>query len=394
MTMTSGQTEALSEAQIALLGIIAKSASPPPFEGLNDADKNTLQKYALQAAARRLLPRERVSKCGRKPIPIVTHVEVLRSEDGSHSTFGGLLTCNSVWHCARCASKISEGRRVELQQAINTWLAHNQVVMLTYTLSHSHLAPLEKTLGILKDSKRAMKAGKPWQKIASRWGIVGSITATEITLGVNGWHPHLHELVFVTGKRLQGSTLVELSQTLKNRWQAIVARLGGSVVRDIGLNFAVSDSKVADYVAKFGHEPSKPYWGEASELTKSNLKKASPTSTTPQGLLWAFLAGERLAGRLWREYALAFKGKRQLVWSAGLAELLGMKEIQSDIELAKEQTDGLQVFALLTFRQWREILTWDNGGQYRLELLQYARAGDLEGFKACLEARGISSNVL
>lgn len=388
--MISDAVEGLSEAQIALLGIIAKSASPPPFLGVSDVENSTLQKYALQAAARRLLPRERVSKCGRKPIPTVSHVEVLRAEDGSHSTFGGLLTCNSVWHCARCASKISEGRRVELQQAINTWLVSNQVVMLTYTLQHSHLSPLEKTLEILKDSKRAMKAGKGWKTIQERWGIAGSITATEITLGVHGWHPHLHELVFVENKRLQGHTLVDLSQALKNRWQAIVARLGGTVVRDVGLNFAISDARVADYVAKFGHEPSKPHWGEASELTKSNLKKASETSTTPQGLLWAFLAGERLAGRLWREYALAFKGKRQLVWSAGLAELLDMKKIKSDIELAQEDTDGLQVFALLTFRQWKEILAWDDGGRYRLELLQYARQDDVEGFKACLAGRGIS----
>lgn len=387
--MTSETLEGLNEAQIALLGIIAKSASPPPFEGLSDVENSTLQKYALQAAARRLLPKERVSKCGRKPIPINTHVEVLRSEDGTHSTFGGLLVCNSVWHCARCASKISEGRRVELQTAINRWQDHNQVVMLTYTLQHSILSPLERTLAILKDSKRAMKAGKGWKTIQDRFGIAGSITATEITLGLNGWHPHLHELVFVQGKRLQGHTLVDLSQALKNRWQGIVARLGGTVVRDVGLHFAISDGRIADYVAKFGHEPNKPHWGEAAEVTKAALKSASDTSTTPRGLLWAFLAGERKAGRLWREYALAFKGKRQLVWSAGLAELLGMDAIKSDIELAQEDTDGLQVFALLTFNQWKQVLQWDDGGRYRVELLGYARQNDEAGFKACLESRGI-----
>lgn len=387
--MTSDVVEGLSEAQSALLGIIAKSTSTLVFEGVSDADNNTLRKYALQAAARRLLPRERVAKCGRKPIPIFEHVEVLREQDGSHATFGGLLTCNSVWHCARCAPKISEGRRVELQQAVTHWTTDNQVVMLTYTLSHSILSPLEKTLAMLKDSKSAMQSGRWWKDLTSKYGIVGSITATEITLGVNGWHPHLHQLVFFQHQRLQGGTLVDLSQALKTRWAGVVARHGGTVSQSIGLDVAVSDNRVARYIAKFGHEPTKPHWGEAAELTKANLKKASETSTTPQGLLWAFLSGERLAGRLWREYALAFKGKRQLVWSAGLADLLGMKEIKSDIELAKEKNDGLQVFALLTFRQWREVLAWDDHGRFRTELLALARAGDEDGFKLALETRGI-----
>ncbi|MQU46148.1 hypothetical protein GHO28_27170 [Pseudomonas helleri] len=100
-------------------------------------------------------------------------------------------------------------------------------------------------------------------------------------------------------------------------------------------------------------------WGLESELTKSHTKKGRNGSRTPWDFLRAVLdksEGWQQSAILFRTYAEAFKGKRQLYWSNGLRDLLAMGEQASDEELAAVQEDSALMLAELTDEQWRAIL--------------------------------------
>src|SRR5256885_17042652 len=55
-----------------------------------------------------------------------------------HSISQPIMVCGSVWVCPLCAAKISEHRRVELEQAIARCIATGGAGYLTtYTIAHT-----------------------------------------------------------------------------------------------------------------------------------------------------------------------------------------------------------------------------------------------------------------
>ena len=66
--------------------------------------------------------------------------------------------------------------------------------------------------------------------------------------------------------------------------------------------------------------------------------------------------GHDKSAGLFRVYAEAFKGRRQLYWSNGLRKLLEVGCEVSDEEIAVAQEDSAMVLAQLSIEQWRAIL--------------------------------------
>jgi hypothetical protein len=105
-------------------------------------------------------------------------------------------------------------------------------------------------------------------------------------------------------------------------------------------------------------------------MTKGHMKKAKK-GRTPFDLLRAYLYDEdKHAMGLFKGYAEAFKGKRQLVWSKGLKEHFRIGE-ESDEEIAARQDDRAFLLGEITVDEWRKILRFDVRG----EVLELARHG-------------------
>ena len=87
-------------------------------------------------------------------------VDIIQGEGGAF--YRGVMACGSVWLCPVCASRITEGRRQELQQALseNTDLIP---VMITATLQHEKGDRLFSLMDVLNASLRKMKAGRWWK---------------------------------------------------------------------------------------------------------------------------------------------------------------------------------------------------------------------------------------
>ncbi|MFL5624323.1 MAG: protein rep, partial [Ktedonobacteraceae bacterium] len=165
----------------------------------SDADLRQVR-WQLQREARALLPDERVAFCLRRIQ--ATTVDVLYSPQYQSAHYGGLMVCGSVWVCPLCAAKISEHRRVELEQAIARCIANGGAVYLTtYTIAHKRYDNLSTLLQSFLQARKRMKQGRAAQALRQRFGILGTVSVREVTWSkLNGWHPHCHELVFCSAE--------------------------------------------------------------------------------------------------------------------------------------------------------------------------------------------------
>lgn len=330
------------------LGTITNTASP--FEMWTSREL----RFVLQSCARELLPGERVGDCLHMVIPVAQYVEIRRVTADKRAFYKNLAVCGSVWQCPVCAVKISEARRAELQAALNAW--KGGLLMCTYTLSHKSTMSLSKTLETVKLAYRAGKGGKAYQKFKFQFGIVGSIRALEITFGANGWHPHVHELIF-TEREVSKENQQQMYNYIWSHWSNTVKKEGQWAGVEHGINLTTADNDIAEYIGKWGHDPLTPGWGVARELTKQVSKVGSgKKGETPMQLLYCYFEGDKRKGNLWREYALTMKGSNQLVWSKGLRQLALVPQSTSDEEIAETEPANSILVAQLTRKQWRAIL--------------------------------------
>lgn len=352
----------------ASLGKNAKSNYTGDFEAQKLAATRQSARYDLQDVARRLLPGQRVANCQRtRAAGGVGHDKadgprVLRSASGG-CHFSGLQTCGSVWVCPVCAAKISEHRRIDVATGLQRWRDQGGIVsLLTLTAPHW----LGDDLGALLKSQ-ALALTRFWsdrhvRRIFDELGVVGQVRALELTHGAHGWHPHYHCLVF-------GRLMPDLDQLaqLYQRWAHCCVKAGlGAPSAAHGLRW--DDGSYADkYVSK---------WGLEHEVTKGHIKQ-SKGGRSPFDLLRDAQVGDIEAGDLFKAYAAAFKGKRQLFYSRGLRSLLGLGVELSDCEAVELAAPG-ELVGRLTWQQWRYFCSRGLRGS----LLEVAAAG---GWSAVIE---------
>jgi hypothetical protein len=237
--------------------------------------------------------------------------------------------------------------------------------MLTLTLRHKAGRQLGELHENMNRAYRKLRQGRRWQLAEARYGIAGSIGAREHTVGGNGWHPHLHVLLFVEHDLYD--KLADMEQWIAQRWASVLGKLGESADLEHGTDIRPADKKAGEYIAKITAS-----WGAAGELAGASSKMARRGNRTPAQLLGDFGRGDQAAGELYREYVAATYDTRWLFWSPGLRDLLGMGAEATDDEVAAEAEPGGVVLAVLTHEQW----AWVRARQLRGQLIAEACAGD------------------
>jgi hypothetical protein len=329
----------------------------------------TSERFRLQSVARALLPGERVAKCFRCLRPMVNGVDVLHNPVLMSGRFLGLQRCASVWLCPVCAPKITEERRKELARAIEVAPSLGlRVYLETRTVRHQGWQDLGVLLPSFNGARRSAMAGRAGLPVLREaFGYVGAISALEVTWGKrSGWHPHTHSLVFLPGE-VDASKYASVA---RHAWHTGCRRVGLEC-NEHGYRLDATYGAVADYVAKYGHEPERPPWGPDAELTKAHVKRArNPERMSPFALLAAAdESGE--AASLFKRYAREFKGKHQLQWTQGLRELLGI-EARTDDEIVEDAgADGFELLGRISREEWRAIVSNDA----RSEVVRAAAAG-------------------
>ena len=297
-------------------------------------------RYLARAALwdRSSLPRCR--KCGRVSRNPTGEVG-LRVSDG-HAGFAGLVSCGSVWVCPVCSSKIMARRSLEIGAAVAS--AHSEdlpVAFCTLTMRHSKGDRLDKLWGGLAKGWRRATSGKHWQAQKVEAGHVGHVRVVEATHGRNGWHVHVHALLFAHGFAQSGG-LDALMVPMWERWSAGLQSQGLRAPLPVGSEWHVvggdlSGTALGDYLAKGAGASG----AIGAELTQTQSKVArSVHSTSPHWTLLTdgLMNGEVGPAKLWREWEKASKGRRQIAWSRGLRERLGLVlDEKSDEDVAAEE---------------------------------------------------------
>lgn len=318
-------------------------------------------RYYLQGLARELLPAQRTAFCLRRIVPKKEYVAVVRNPQTRKTHYKNLIVCGSVWQCPVCAAQITETRRRELSAALA--VSDLTPVLITYTVRHNQGMRLAELLDAVLNAYRSFKGRRAFTNLRDEFGWVGSVRSLEVTYGVNGWHPHIHELALLE-RKLTKAQQSGLERQIKALWGVCLQKFGYSASWEHGVDVEGRDVNIREYVAKFGYEPEPATnWTLEHELTKSPVKRGRGEGRTPTQLLADYGDGDIAAGRLWKEYARCFKGRNQLVWSRDLRDLLGMGGEKSDAAIAAEEGKKHPEIARLYADQLRALLRADMRGE-------------------------------
>lgn len=302
----------------------------------------------------------RLESCCRVPVPVMVNGDVVNMlaesrsvsilQNGENYSFGGLMHCGSVWCCPECASIITEYRRNELKLACENALSQGlNISMLTLTVPHYAKDHLNDVLDGVSMALRKLKDRRAFKRLADEIGLVGNIRTLEVTYGVNGWHPHFHILLF-TKSELNDQELFSIQENLLSQWQSACVSSGLPMPNEHGLDLC-NGLWVAEYVTK---------WGIEEEMTKGHLKQGIKEGhISPFGLLDLYDQGDENAGRRFQEFAKVFKGKRQLVWSKGLRELLKVGEQKPDDEIITEMENASVEVMKISYTDYQQIMKYN-----------------------------------
>lgn len=261
----------------------------------------------------------RVARCSWR---IGTSVAVHSNSTNGMASFSGVERCASVWACPPCAAIIRSHRAKEIALAVKFHLDRGGgLYFLTLTLRHKSMDDLKSTLD------QSLKA---WQRAQSRrdfsWlkdelKMIGSVRSTEVTLGLNGWHPHHHILLFTRAPAtdeiahdVEASIFDIWLRVLEGLQARVPSRERGCIVKPVK-----EDGRVlANYVSKLQEHDRPRLSPVATEVARADWKSGRRGSIVPFELLDN---SDQLHEKLWLEYYLATHGRRAFSWTKGLRAL-------------------------------------------------------------------------
>jgi plasmid rolling circle replication initiator protein Rep len=391
-----------------LLGTIAEYSSQARKVEINDAAR---RRFKLLRTAAKLLSNERIAQCQSAIAPEQSVVEVRVDSNQIGAKFHNLVRCESN-SCPHCAAARSEQDRHELSLALAQAIEHNIFPMLlTFTLSHHAGDRLESLRAALRTAFDKTFSGRWFQTFKAEWRVVGKITSTEVTHGKNGWHPHLHVLLF-TELEYAGKWPEAMELQISERWITKLKTLGFTANLAHGVDVRTAESDIADYIAKWGREPLEAGWGADTEIAKANVKHATSGGLTPFQLLGAaagiqadldaacLLLGadreivkKRCAG-LYIEYFAAMKGRARLHWG-DMWRLLDMDAAVADFEHENPAKDA-DTWTICFFERgeiWNYLRGVKTGVDLRAELLEVCATKDAWQVRSWLRSHRIRGGV-
>lgn len=241
--------------------------------------------------------------------------------------------CHNRASCPVCSYPRQRGMMSDICHGI--WNARHQgygVYLVTLTFSHGVGDDLGAIQYMMSEARQRMYRHGGFRGGMLDMGYIGRVTDYEVQLmGVNGAHPHTHELFFGSA----GLFLSDLEELYNKYWLTALYESGLSA--RVGVAVKVTGYKgVGDYITKMGSEVclqnfSKQSWGGGSLAPLQVLSRYTDT------------ADDRYADA-WLDYVMHIRGKRIIGFSRGLRERLDMRAF-ADVDEVDDtcNADVLQV---------------------------------------------------
>lgn len=349
------------------LGKNTNSSSPPPPPPRDRGHR--ARAYQVRDELRPWAS-PRCGKCGRVRVRAWVTIGVRVAPDGTaRAHFNGPMRCGSVWECAVCALQIRAERASEIERAASWWRGQGGgLLMLTLTVRHATWHDGRRSRAGLVEAWGSLASGAPWQRWCAAAGLRGWVRALETTHGGNGWHPHLHALLFVAPGATAPAAVAELRAQLAARWGDAVARKLGEEQRpDLAHGCDLRPAHVAGYLSKI-----------ALELTAAPSKVARAGGhRTPMQIALDFLeTGDADDLELWQAYCRGMKGAKFTEWSRGRMDLraaAGLGAERSDEEIVAGDEGEEYTAAEISGAVWDGSRGW----RWEVAVLEAAERGDV-----------------
>jgi hypothetical protein len=354
------------------------------------------ERYSARYVVNRESKIERLQLCGRKSVNGGgVMVRVAGAGDSRRAGFSGLSTCGSVWSCPVCSAKVLAHRATELQQALETWQGQGgRVVMVTLTMRHQKWQRLKSLWDGLSYAWGAVTSGRAWEDLQNEHGVLtervisqgarrgqlvaeqrlGWVRAVEVTVGDNGWHVHVHAVLFVAGD-VSEQAADYMGAAMFQRWRDALVRKGfqAPLSGSGGLHVNVWSGEtdvLGDYFTKNTYRAGSR--ALALEAAAGTLKKGRKDNRTPFEVLADIVAlGDVDDLALWHEWEQGSRNRRQMTWSLGLRDRLEVGQELTDEEIAEQQLGG-EDLVLIEPKGWRRAVAL----RLHAQLLDAAEADD------------------
>jgi len=324
-------------------GIVADITGYVPAAAVLERGQRQEAWYKLRSSLGRVTSLKRLHSCG---LPLVGDMIVRRKDGIYHYT--GMSTCGSGWCCPVCSAKIRYHRADEVSRAVVSALDKGMdALFVTRTIPHSAEDRLGLTLGLLAEGRRYVANQQVVKGVRRTAGYIGGIASKEITYGVNGWHPHTHDIEYYEHAlsledfaALSSVYFEYLNRFYRQNGFAGLKRQKGVRIEQVQLDSAA----LARYMAKL-QDNANMRLRAAHELTRADLKQGREGALMPFDIACAFLeTGDMELLELWHEYERQTFHKSVIRFTKGLRGLLLPKEAeQTDEELAALAVGGVDV---------------------------------------------------
>jgi hypothetical protein len=234
-----------------------------------------------------------------------------------------------------------------------------QVGLATFTMRHTKRDRLAALWDALSYSWHRTTGGKGWVVDVERSGLVGVLRVVEVTIGKNGWHVHVHALLF--GREMTDASLDVLCESMWGRWSSALQRKGlrAPLMRASEWHLVTGDlsgTKLGEYLSK-GVDAAASIGMELTQTQSKIAQGVHKTRPVMSLLEDGAIDAEVRPLRLWHEWEQASSGRRQIAWSKDLRALLQLGLVEkSDEEIAAEELgSAADTIVVITSDGWSKL---------------------------------------
>lgn len=269
-------------------------------------------------------------------------IKLNNNDINSEASVGNLQTCGSVWSCPVCAAREAVAKGLEVKKALQYANENNLIpIMVTLTASHKIHTPLRDFKARFKSAWNMFSSHRRWRTFKRKYGLKHWIANREVTYGLNGWHYHMHLLLFMDAVDLKyADESIGLERLLTSLWLDCLAHNALLGTDEYALKVSAHESVGAEYLTKIGLTEDAKTGDLQYEMTASGNKKSGYT-------IWDILRhasyGDRLSVRLYLEFIEAMFGDSFLSFSKGFLPLLEDIKLEGDDEEKQTKKDWLAI---------------------------------------------------
>jgi hypothetical protein len=355
------------------------------------------RRYDLRRTLWEITKLKRCAHCGRARINSDKPFRVLveETENGRVSKTDNVQTCGSPWCCPVCAAKKRQERAEEIARVASRHLSNGGGLLYwTGTLRHHQGQSLSELWDAMKSAwGKGVISGSSWVRDQEEYGIIDYVQSPDVTVGPNGWHPHLPVLLF-TESPLTGDERDELEDRMYQRWARAVERAGldRPYKMNCPLQVAEDDQAVSRYVSRAVLKEGGVDVG--FELQRHDRKRADKRPAGDRGHMTPFELLSELHQwpedrtcedgdgpsemlELWWEYEEASNDRKSIYWSGDVNGLRA--EVQDEMEAEEEEVEE-EVVAEVEPKVFMEMTRVEGGVTGLLECAEGVRDEPIEEY--------------